>query len=82
MQESGGNGQMIRVAVDAMGGDYAPAETVAGGVQAARELGIEIILVGPLAEIEREFHKHDTAGLRGAARYAHASRHRSRKGAA
>ncbi|MFC1848242.1 phosphate acyltransferase PlsX [Chloroflexota bacterium] len=63
MQESGASGQMIRVAVDAMGGDFAPAETVAGGVQAARELGVEIILVGPLAEIEREFEKHDTAGL-------------------
>lgn len=63
MQESGVSGQMIRVAVDAMGGDYAPAETVKGGIQAARELGVEIILVGPLAVIEAEFHKHDTTGL-------------------
>jgi len=63
MQESGFSGKMIRVAVDAMGGDYAPTETVKGGIQAARELGVEIILVGPMAVIEAEFRKHDTAGL-------------------
>jgi len=32
--------RLIRVAVDAMGGDYAPEEIVKGGVQAARELGV------------------------------------------
>ncbi|UCG82767.1 MAG: phosphate acyltransferase PlsX [Dehalococcoidia bacterium] len=63
MQESGTSGQMIRVAVDVMGGDYAPTETVKGGIQAARELGVEIILVGPMAFIEAEFRKHDAAGL-------------------
>jgi glycerol-3-phosphate acyltransferase PlsX len=34
------------VAVDAMGGDRAPGEIVAGGVRAAAELGVEVILVG------------------------------------
>jgi len=36
----------MRIAVDAAGGDFAPHEMVKGGVQAAREFGIEIVLVG------------------------------------
>ena len=63
MQESADTGRMVRIAVDAMGGDHAPAETVKGAIQAARELGVEIILVGPQAEMDREFRKHDTVGL-------------------
>jgi glycerol-3-phosphate acyltransferase PlsX len=63
MQESADTGKMVRIAVDAMGGDNAPAETVKGAVQAARDLGVEIILVGPRAEVERELGSHDTAGL-------------------
>jgi glycerol-3-phosphate acyltransferase PlsX len=43
----------LRVAVDGMGGDYAPAEIVAGAAQAARELGTDILLVGRTAELER-----------------------------
>ena len=37
---------MARVAVDALGGDRAPEEIVAGAVEAAAE-GIEVVLVGP-----------------------------------
>jgi phosphate acyltransferase len=44
----------LRVAVDAMGGDFAPREVVGGAVQAARELSIEVLLVGPTHRIERE----------------------------
>ena len=36
----------MKIALDAMGGDNAPAETVQGAVLAAREYGIEIVLVG------------------------------------
>jgi glycerol-3-phosphate acyltransferase PlsX len=36
----------ITVAVDAMGGDLAPDEIVAGAVQAADELGVRVLLVG------------------------------------
>jgi len=36
----------LPVAVDAMGGDHAPAEIVAGARQAAEELGIAVALVG------------------------------------
>ncbi len=36
----------VTVAVDAMGGDRAPAEIVAGAVEAAEELGVRVLLVG------------------------------------
>jgi len=36
----------ITVAVDAMGGDLAPSEIVAGAAQAADELGVRVLLVG------------------------------------
>jgi glycerol-3-phosphate acyltransferase PlsX len=35
---------MIRVAIDAMGGDYAPREIVHGAVLAAREYGVSVRL--------------------------------------
>ena len=37
----------IIVALDAMGGDYAPVETVKGAVDAVKELNVHIKLVGP-----------------------------------
>lgn len=53
----------VRVALDAMGGDNAPGETVLGAVQAAREYGIGVYLVGREALIRAELAKHDTNGL-------------------
>jgi len=53
----------VKVAVDAMGGDYAPVEIVKGAVQAARRGGVEIILVGPLARLEEELASYDWKGL-------------------
>ena len=47
----------LPVAVDAMGGDRAPGEIVAGAHQAAAELGIAVVLVGPPQELG------DTGGL-------------------
>lgn len=41
----------VVVAVDAMGGDRAPAEIVAGALQAADELGVGILLVGREDEV-------------------------------
>lgn len=40
-----------RIAVDAMGGDYAPAEIVAGAIRAKAELGVDILLVGDPEQI-------------------------------
>ncbi|MFH1383220.1 MAG: phosphate acyltransferase PlsX [Chloroflexota bacterium] len=53
----------MRIAVDAMGGDFAPEEIVKGSVMAAREYGVGIILVGPQDKVQAELAKHDTAGL-------------------
>ena len=53
----------MRIALDAMGGDNAPSETVAGAVEAAREYGIEIVLVGKPEAIKAELAKADTSGL-------------------
>ncbi len=46
------------IALDAMGGDNAPAEIVKGAVKAARELGVRVALVGPQAVVEAELAKH------------------------
>jgi len=48
----------LRVALDAMGGDLAPREQVLGAILAAKELGIEVALVGPPAAVEPELAKH------------------------
>jgi glycerol-3-phosphate acyltransferase PlsX len=44
----------MKIAVDAMGGDYGPAVVVEGAVAAAREFGATLILIGDKAAIERE----------------------------
>ena len=43
---------MTRIVVDAMGSDEFPTPDVEGSVQAAREFGVEIILVGDEARIK------------------------------
>ena len=51
------------VAVDVMGGDYAPEELVAGAVEAARQHGIKVLVVGDAEAVEAELSKHPTDGL-------------------
>ena len=50
-------GRPLPVVVDAMGGDRAPGEIVAGARRAADELGIDVVLVGPPDQVG------DTSGL-------------------
>jgi len=45
---------VIRVALDAMGGDYAPQEMVRGAVAAAAERGVEVVLVGKEDVVRQE----------------------------
>ncbi len=45
---------VIRIAVDAMGGDNAPAEVVKGAILAAKEYPVEILLVGREEDVNRE----------------------------
>jgi glycerol-3-phosphate acyltransferase PlsX len=49
---------MIRIAVDAMGGDHAPAHIVDGAVAAARHLDIQIALVGQAAAVQSALDSH------------------------
>lgn len=42
----------VRIIIDAMGGDNAPAEIVRGAVRAKRELGVEVTLVGRREAVE------------------------------
>ncbi|MGE5751491.1 MAG: phosphate acyltransferase, partial [Nitrospirota bacterium] len=51
----------MKIAVDAMGGDNAPHAVVAGAVQAAKEFGTGIILVGIEELIQAELKKHHQA---------------------
>ena len=53
----------MKIAVDAMGGDFAPDEIIKGSVLGAREHGVGIILVGPEELIRVELAKYDTSGL-------------------
>jgi glycerol-3-phosphate acyltransferase PlsX len=53
----------MKIAVDAMGGDFAPEEIIKGSVSGAREHGVGIILVGPQEVIQSELAKYDTSGL-------------------
>ncbi len=53
----------MRIVLDAMGSDRAPAADVEGAVRAARRFGHEIVLVGRQALIEAELAKHNAADL-------------------
>jgi glycerol-3-phosphate acyltransferase PlsX len=49
---------MIWIAVDAMGGDFAPQHVVAGALAAARDFDLGVALVGPAAVLEAEIARH------------------------
>jgi glycerol-3-phosphate acyltransferase PlsX len=48
---------LMKIAVDAMGGDHGPSVVVEGAVAAVRELGASIILVGDSTAIEQELRR-------------------------
>lgn len=52
-----------RIAIDAMGGDYAPDEIVAGALRAQAELGVEVLLVGDPQRIEALVKQHHTSSI-------------------
>jgi phosphate acyltransferase len=47
-----------RIAIDAMGGDFAPAEIVVGALRAREELDVEVLLVGDVPQIEAILNQH------------------------
>lgn len=50
-----------RIAIDAMGGDFAPAEIVAGALRAREELDVEVLLVGDVPQIEATLAQHTSS---------------------
>ena len=54
----------MRIAVDAMGGDFGPKATVPGALKAARELDVDILLVGLESAIRRELGRHEPQASR------------------
>jgi phosphate acyltransferase len=50
-----------RIAVDAMGGDYAPGEIVAGALRAQAELGVKVLLVGDPEQIQASMTQHNSS---------------------
>ncbi len=42
----------MKIALDAVGGDFAPEQVVAGGVRAHRELGVDVVFVGPRDRVD------------------------------
>lgn len=54
----------MRIALDGMGGDKAPQVNVQGAVLAAKEMGLELVLVGDEAVIKRELARHETGQLK------------------
>ena len=55
--------QPYTVALDAMGGDSAPAEQVRGAISAAREHGVRVLLVGDPDAIQAELAQLEHGGL-------------------
>ena len=53
----------MKIALDAMGGDHAPAAAVHGAVWAARDFGLTVQLIGRPETIAAELAKHATTGL-------------------
>ena len=62
----------MRIIVDAMGGDNAPQAPVRGAIQAAKEYGVEIILVGRGEDILKVLHEDGIADLPAGVEIAHA----------
>jgi phosphate acyltransferase len=53
----------MKIAIDAMGGDFAPGDIIQGAVKGAREAKVGIIFVGQQDKIKAELAKNDVSGL-------------------
>ena len=53
---------MARIAIDAMGGDYAPKNIVEGALWAAMEYGVALELVGRQDDIQQELDRIKSVG--------------------
>ncbi len=53
----------MKIAVDAMGGDFAPQAIVEGAFMASKEYGVKVVLVGDEDQVARELSKYPTSKL-------------------
>jgi len=53
----------MKIAVDAMGGDFAPRAIVEGAVLASKKFGMKVVLVGDEDQVGKELTKHPTSKL-------------------
>jgi glycerol-3-phosphate acyltransferase PlsX len=53
-----GHNRKVRVALDGMGGDYAPTEVVSGAARAVKEMDVEVIITGLRPDLTDELKKH------------------------
>ena len=49
------------IALDAMGSDRAPKPEIEGAIQAARQYGVRVLLIGPEATVRAELDRHPAA---------------------
>ena len=64
----------MKIALDAMGGDFAPKNPVAGALAALRDYpDISVVLVGDEQRVRAELAAHDTAGLTDRISFHHAT---------
>jgi len=49
------------IALDAMGSERAPKPEIEGAIQAARQYGVRVLLIGPEATVKAELDRHPTA---------------------
>jgi phosphate acyltransferase len=49
------------IALDAMGSDRAPKPEIEGAIQAARQYGVRVLLIGPEEIVKAELHRHSSA---------------------
>jgi phosphate acyltransferase len=53
----------MKIAVDAMGGDFAPATIVEGAVLASRKYGLKVVLVGDEDQVSKELSRYPTSKI-------------------
>ena len=53
----------MKIAVDAMGGDFAPQKIVEGAFWAAKQHGVKVVLVGDEDQVSKELSKYPTSKL-------------------
>jgi glycerol-3-phosphate acyltransferase PlsX len=64
----------MKIALDAMGGDFSPQNPIAGAIEALRDFAdIELIFVGDEEKVRAELGKHNLKGIESRISYHHAS---------